>query len=126
MKNYVGTTTGNMDWSVTVEDGETINLLNPRTDLVNHSPDGFAWGYEGSGPAQLALALLADATGDDVLAMTHYQTFKRRFVASLDKDSGWSATSEQILAAVEILKDEFIKRSRDHFSWGPGDVEHLS
>lgn len=23
----------------------------------NHSPDGFAWGYGGSGPAQLALAL---------------------------------------------------------------------
>ncbi|GAJ01677.1 unnamed protein product, partial [marine sediment metagenome] len=22
----------------------------------NHSPDGFSWGYEGSGPAQLALA----------------------------------------------------------------------
>lgn len=24
----------------------------------NHSPDGFAWGYGGSGPAQLALAIL--------------------------------------------------------------------
>src|SRR5467141_965015 len=26
----------------------------------NHSPTGFAWGYGGSGPAQLALALLID------------------------------------------------------------------
>jgi len=34
--------------------------LNPRSDLMNHSPDGFNWGYGGSGPAQLALAILAD------------------------------------------------------------------
>jgi len=25
--------------------------------VVNHSPDGFNWGYTGSGPAQLALAV---------------------------------------------------------------------
>jgi hypothetical protein len=31
--------------------------LDPRHDLYNHSPDGFEWGYHGSGPAQLALAL---------------------------------------------------------------------
>ena len=24
----------------------------------NHSPDGFNWGYGGSGPAQLALAIM--------------------------------------------------------------------
>lgn len=35
--------------------------LPPRTDLVNHSPTGFEWGYAGSGPAQLALALCVDA-----------------------------------------------------------------
>ena len=34
--------------------------LDPRFDLRNHSPDGFEWGYYGSGPAQLALALLCD------------------------------------------------------------------
>src|SRR5215469_11969326 len=31
-----------------------------RLELVNHSPSGFDWGPGGSGPAQLALALLAD------------------------------------------------------------------
>lgn len=39
--------------------------LEPRHDLRNHSPDGFEWGYSGSGPAQLALALAADVLGDD-------------------------------------------------------------
>jgi hypothetical protein len=30
----------------------------PSQQVSNHSPDGFAWGYAGSGPAQLALAIL--------------------------------------------------------------------
>lgn len=33
-----------------------------RQDLLNHSA-GFEWGYGGSGPAQLALAILADFLG---------------------------------------------------------------
>lgn len=32
--------------------------------LVRHSPDGFAWGYGGSGPSDLALNMLIDALGD--------------------------------------------------------------
>ena len=32
--------------------------------LVRRSPDGFAWGYGGSGPSELALNLLLDALGD--------------------------------------------------------------
>ena len=41
--------------------------LHPRKSLAvyNHSPDGFAWGYGGSGPAQLALAILLRATNPD-------------------------------------------------------------
>lgn len=57
--------------------------LDPRFDLANHSPDGFQWGYPGSGPAQLALALVADATGDDELAMRTYQRFKSEIVVGL-------------------------------------------
>lgn len=60
--------------------------LDLRHDLRNHSPDGAEWGYAGSGPAQLALALLADATGDDELAQEHYQRFKREVVAAFERD----------------------------------------
>ncbi len=42
--------------------------LDLRLGLHNHSPDGFDWGYQGSGPAQLTLALVADALGDDARA----------------------------------------------------------
>jgi len=51
-----------------------------RLDLVQHSPDGFAWGYEGSGPAQLALAILAFHAGDRI-ALEYHQDFKRAVIA---------------------------------------------
>ena len=48
--------------------------------VFNHSPDGFNWGYEGSGPAQLALAILLLVT-DEQTAVKFHQKFKRDFVA---------------------------------------------
>lgn len=77
--------------------------LNPRLDLWNHSPTGFEWGYGGSGPAQLALALLADHLGDDDQAVRVHQDFKRAVVANLDR-CGWTLTSEQIQRALDALK----------------------
>lgn len=75
--------------------------LDPRTDLVNHSPTGLEWGYGGSGPAQLALALLADRYADPV-ALDHYQRFKDEVVASLNGD-GWTLP---VGAVDEFLTDE--------------------
>ena len=85
----------------------TVNgaALDPRFDLRFHSPDGFGWGYGGSGPAQLALALLADCLGDDARALALYQEFKRAAVASLPRD-GWTLTEEQIRQAVSALPNE--------------------
>lgn len=65
---------------VTRPDGTELDP-GPSLKVRNHSPTGFAWGYEGSGPAQLALALLLDFTGDRGFAAAHYQTFKRDVVA---------------------------------------------
>ena len=48
----------------------------------NHSPEGFAWSYNGSGPAQLALALCLKLT-DKESAGWLYQTFKREKIATL-------------------------------------------
>jgi hypothetical protein len=54
----------------------------PSQRLFNHSPDGFQWGYGGSGPSQLALAILLDFTeGDGELALHCYQDFKFQHVA---------------------------------------------
>lgn len=64
-----------------------VQPLNPRHDLYNHSPNGFAWGYEGSGPAQLALAVCAEVLGDDQHDLSVYQDFKRALIAGLAIDT---------------------------------------
>src|ERR1041385_4176993 len=69
--------------------------LNPRFDLWEHSPSGFEWGYGGSGPAQLALALLADHLENDDRAVALYQEFKWLVVANLARPT-WKLTSDDI------------------------------
>lgn len=81
-------------------------VLPLRLDLVNHSPDGFEWGYAGSGPAQLALALLADATGDDERAIRMHQPFKFKVVAMMSRSKKWVLTDEMILKILKGLEDE--------------------
>ena len=69
---------------------ETTNLP-ARQDLVNHSPDGLEWGYTGSGPAQLALAMLVYALTEvgyrdpEAAALAHYQSFKFQVIAKLPR-----------------------------------------
>lgn len=74
--------------------------LSPRYDLRNHSPDGYQWSYCGSGPAQLALALLCDALGDDERAQRWYQDFKFARIATLLTDH-WTMTEDEIREWVE-------------------------
>lgn len=85
MKTYVGELSP-VGTRVFVREGDHVYRLDPRHGLRNHSPDGFRWGYGGSGPAQLALAILADATGDDSIACAVYQDFKFAVIAKLDGD----------------------------------------
>jgi len=73
--------------------------LDPRFDLKRLSPTGFEWTYEGNGPAQLALALLAEHLGDDARALRLYQPFMRAVVAELD--NSWELTSAEIDAALK-------------------------
>ena len=93
------------DWEVySVDTSGKATPLPPRHDLFNHSPDGFAWGYGGSGPAQLALALLAHHLGDDDEALRLYQPFKAAVIASMDQESDWTLTVDDIkrgIAAAE-------------------------
>jgi hypothetical protein len=71
----------------------------PSQNLFNHSPDGFSWGYAGSGPAQLALAILLELTGDKEFALEHHQDFKFAWVAKLPQGDflGWSKADEWII-----------------------------
>jgi hypothetical protein len=67
-----------------------------------HSPTGYAWGYGGSGPAELARAILADHLGR-VPEPALYQRFKDAFIATLDQESTlWEITSEEVEAWLQL------------------------
>ena len=78
--------------------------LNPRLDLWNHSPKGFEWGYGGSGPAQLALAILADHCGDDTAAFDFHHRFKWAVVMKFTHRS-WTLTSQEIDQVLQTLRE---------------------
>jgi len=64
--------------------------LPPRRDLLDHSPGGFEWGYSGSGPAQLALALRL------------HQKFKFAVIAKLLRDC-WQMTDGEVRTMAATL-----------------------
>jgi hypothetical protein len=80
--------------------------LPPRLDLDNHSPTGFEWGYSGSGPAQLALAILADALGSPTRALRLHQQFKWKVISGLERDASWSLSRAEVLKVVEEIERE--------------------
>lgn len=79
-------------------------MHHPLVHFPHHSPDGFNWGYQGSGPADLALAILLDhfketPTPEQMrmgqpLAWRLHQFFKREFVAGWG--NSWQISSDEI------------------------------
>jgi hypothetical protein len=65
----------------------------PLKVICRHSPDGFEWGYGGSGPSDLALSILTDyfrrRNSRDAIAEAGlaYQDFKWRFLANIKEDA---------------------------------------
>ena len=74
-------------------------LLSPeRSQKVNnHSPDGFNWGYNGSGPAQLALAIMLEIYQQPM----RYQDFKSKHIAGLPQ-----ADFDIVIAGLPEIKNE--------------------
>jgi len=64
--------------------------LDPRPSQLyrNHSPDGFSWGYGGSGPSQLALAVILELTGSP----NGYQEFKWEYISKIPTNQNFEIT----------------------------------
>lgn len=100
MKNntYEGHHTGHLVWYECTLNGKPFDPA-PSQKIRNHSPDGFAWGYNGSGPHQLALGILLEETDDAEFAQKHYVQFLKDIVSRLDNDFRiTSADLEPLLA----------------------------
>lgn len=78
--------------------------------VICKSPSGFAWGYHGSGPAQLALAILLEVCDNEQTALRLFQDFKRDIIAGFDTD-------QDLLLPVSAVTD-WLKKQRE------GGAEH--
>lgn len=84
--------------------------------FIQHSPTGFAWGYYGSGPAQLAFALLLEES-DEETAKLFYQKFKTEIIANLAMELPFKMASSEIqgwLLANKGIADFNTQNSNDN------------
>jgi hypothetical protein len=89
---------------VTVREGSDRRPLDLRRDLSNHSANGFAGIEGGADAAQLALALLADALGNDTRALRLQEDFTRRVVTNFP--ARWTISRSRIIAHVDMIEIE--------------------
>jgi len=75
--------------------------LPQRLDVRELSEDGFEWSFEGSAPAQLALAILLDHLDDKAKALRLYESFMQEVVANFSNE--WILTSADIDEAIDAL-----------------------
>ncbi len=102
--------TGKIDGNgidVVTLDGEPLDVT-PSLRLRKHSPTGFAWGYGGSGPAQLALAILLKVVSESE-ALKWYGVFKWRVIAAIPMGNEFSISID---IAEELARYEREEGSR--------------
>lgn len=87
-------------WRVKNKYGSTEACTNVPWKIIYHSPDGFEWGYYGSGPADLALNILYCFV-DFNRAWKLHQRFKDHFLATRPEGGG-TIRADEIRAWIEI------------------------
>jgi hypothetical protein len=87
-----------------IESGKVQRALPLHLEVRNHSPSGFEWGYMGSGPAQLALAMCVELVGRE-RAERVYQLVKDRLVAPIQADKWW-LSGRKVLDEIESIERE--------------------
>lgn len=84
--------------------------LDPSQSLAleNKSPSGFSWGYYGSGPAQLSLAILLEFC-DQATSLRLYQQFKVDIIATQNMNNDLVLPIEAVrewIAAQHVNQEE--------------------
>lgn len=83
-------------------DGTILDLKSSKLDVHDYGADSPEWGYFGSGPSQVAAAILYDLTTDIELTKKYHQQFKREYIANFDQN-GFVLLEIQIRVWLEEL-----------------------
>lgn len=63
------------------------NILDPNVSrIIRDYSEDFEWNYFGSGPSQLALAILYDVTGNKDIALLYCQDFKNEYIGQFEQN----------------------------------------
>lgn len=119
MKTYIGKRDGEttVDPTLVMVNDITIQgkggTFYPLKHHVRHSPSGFNWGYNGSGPAELSRCILIDYLGTERVSSALYQEFKARYIAGLAQDRGWEISEAALISFLRGPAAQSIERWLD-------------
>lgn len=57
--------------------------INRQLELINHSPLGLNWGYNGAGSLQSSFAILYDFTKDEEFSLQYYKIYCDEVVSNI-------------------------------------------
>ena len=97
-KSYLGVVTPHGVQARTREGAEE-DILDLRLTLIKRDPA--EWMDPDRGPEQLALAILADATGNDNYAKLRYKKFSEEATSNFPIGDGWRITINEVMGWVE-------------------------
>lgn len=104
MKDYIIQRHPNGHVAVSVVPSTEDDTPNPPVymldHLVKHSPDGFEYGYGGSGPSDLARSIVGDYMVTDDPDPRIYQYVKKICIAPLDRDADFHVITSDRLDAI--------------------------
>jgi hypothetical protein len=96
-KTYLGVVTPH-GVQVRTREGTNEDILDLRLTLIKRGPT--EWMDPNRGPEQLALAILADATGDDRYATLRYKKFSEDATSQFPMGDGWRITINEVMSWV--------------------------
>lgn len=95
--------------AVVYADGEPLDPK-PSQKVFNHSPDGFNWGYGGSGPSQLSLAILLHEGLHETWATRLKYPFKIYVIARLPQGQPWALDGCEVRGSIACFLEAWMEK----------------